>query len=343
MTCEEIFKYTDKYPTEDEIADYKANMALIYPPQVYLKMIDDVKVTRDYINEYLRHVKVYDRDEAFEAMERLGDRLAGKMWDEKTIGQREEIIHRDPQHAPKNWDALPQDFKENIKLTLLHNPSTIYITTPRGGHEALSIFAYANDIYKGQIPSDIERPYERWEFYEPLVRQEILKVEGFDNNDAWIWSQKPWSDLPDHVKNAFGNQTKGRTWMDDPSNDIKRVVFVDDIVASGIQVGNVSKIIEHRLELDDVYGVHLCHRAPEHLYRPAPLMDKNREMFDTETIGIDEFDKRFKDKTIKPEDVVTCVFPWSIADGRADNIVEELYGDRQHTFARKERRTPRQP
>ena len=72
---------------------------------------------REYFEDYLQHVMVYDRDDIISMCYDLGQQIEEK-YPEK-----------------------------------LHSDHSIFVTTPRGGHEVLSIFAYTNDLKKEQIPS----------------------------------------------------------------------------------------------------------------------------------------------------------------------------------------------
>jgi len=95
LTCEDIEKVASEYPKR--------------PPK-------GGEMSRKEFREYLRHLKVLNRDETYELMKNL----------------RADMFNAYPD--------LPYD---------------TYVTTPTGGHEMLSIYSYANRLSKNQIPSDV--------------------------------------------------------------------------------------------------------------------------------------------------------------------------------------------
>ena len=247
------------------------------------QMVDAIYVKTKYMDpeerkfeeDYLRHVKVYDRDEAYEAFKNIGDWI------------------------------------ESDTPGILKDPSTIFVTTPRGGHEMLSIFAYANDIDKEQIPSDIT-----WEFnIEPDVRDEYrtrtitedsirdkeVSFEMIDMGDADMF---------------------GRDWMEHTSNAVRNIFIVDDIIASGQQVQKTAATLEDMFPNANINSVTLCKRDETH---PDIKIKVKNYYTDTKTTGIDRFiELRGKGKL--ENEYITCLFPHACPDGRSDRIMVELMG-----------------
>lgn len=261
--------------------------------------------SREFTKEYLKNVVVYNRDEEYEAMKRMGDELAGQIWRDMTLPERAKARFgfADMSITDLGWEQLDEEQKHELKKRILNNTNTIYITTPRGGHEMLSIFAYANDIKKRNIPSDIvKRP--------PLDQH----PEGQINLSA---------------------ETYGENWLGDWTDEIQRIVFVDDIIASGEQIKKLGQKMDKDFPDAKIYSAHLCHRRePRQLYdweidrynKHAVDIYENRSVYDVETTGIATAGIDFEEdgKIFEP---VTCMFPHACPDGKSDWILQLLYGN----------------
>lgn len=87
----------------------------------------------DQVLEYIDHIVMLDRQDQYTLCEQLGKKLDNQI--RKNSGGK------------ANMQSL----------------STYFITSPRGGHEVLGIFSYANDLSKHQIPSDWDKNFEKGE------------------------------------------------------------------------------------------------------------------------------------------------------------------------------------
>ncbi|RLE65096.1 MAG: hypothetical protein DRJ47_06270, partial [Thermoprotei archaeon] len=113
ITCEDIDEFIDAYiETHEDIELYVSERGLEH------RVIDKIE-EREYLIQYLKHVKCLDRIEVYRACRAIGKRL-----------------------------------RSELKLSL-DSPLNMYLTSPRGGYETLSIFAYANDLMKRNIPVDL--------------------------------------------------------------------------------------------------------------------------------------------------------------------------------------------
>lgn len=299
---------------------------------------------RDYTKEYLHNVKVFDRDEEYRMFKELGNTLAHRIWDLMSDEERANVLSKS---EAEEWESgtAPEEFMAHRRKKILSNCGNIYITTPKGGHECLSIFAYANGLDKTNMPSDIVPPWDKWERED---RQKILDEfmfaigeGGGDKSKYTYLLQRSYSHLPKELQIYLGNKTIGRTWMGRDSCPVKRVIMVDDIVASGEQVKLIDQETLRVLGRDvALWGVHLCHRRPEDVYHRSPIEDLNREVWGQTTTGIEIFDQIYEEtppSEIEREmagQVITCAFPHSIPDGRSDDLLSGLYGGRTHTEKR---------
>lgn len=227
--------------------------------------------------DYLHNVKVYDRDEAYEAFKNIGDWI------------------------------------ENDTPGILKDPSTIFVTTPRGGHEMLSIFTYANDISKEQIPSDIQWSHVAHEGHNAMHEHEYRKDP-----------HKP----PVNNNTKYFTEIYGIDWMEDVSEPIKNIFIVDDIIASGDQIHKTATTLEKMFPDANINSITLCKRSDD-VVSPALPIEIKKYYTDSETIGIHEF-KLAKNNDVPMEDnqYITCLFPHACPDGDSDKLMIELMGER---------------
>jgi len=273
----------------------------------------------------------------------IGNTLAHRIWNVMSDEERANVLSRS---EAEEWESgsTREEFMAHHKKKILANCGNIYITTPKGGHECLSIFAYANGLDKINMPSDIVPPWDKWERED---RQKILDEfmlaigDSGDKSKYTYLLQRSYSHLPEELQIYLGNKTIGRTWMGRDSCPVKRVIMVDDIVASGEQV----KLIDQetlRVLGNDValWGVHLCHRRPEDVHYKSHIEEEGHEVWGQTTTGIETFDQIYEEtppSEIGREmngQVITCAFPHSIPDGRSDDLLSSLYGGRTHTEKR---------
>ena len=238
-------------------------------------------LTQEEARRYLRNVKVYDRAEVYVAMERAAE-----------------------ERLP------PSDRSANL-----------YVTTPRGGHELLSILSYAANLSKGNIPSDIVSRGEK---------EAALYVHPADSGHSWLQhllqelSNVPlevpitfsnlrystWNDqrkkkhpyeanvlatmeefLDNHIKRML-EPAEVRTWLGDrpiPSGDI---YLVDDIIASGEQTLKAYSKLRQSFPDKLIHGIFLCQRKAGHGLPDVPVIDT-----DGTTIPVSQalYDDSFRD------------------------------------------------
>jgi hypothetical protein len=240
-----------------------------------IKFADNTQLIKDY----LHHVKVYDRDEIYTAFKRIGKQIKS--------------------NYPKYRN-------------ILRDSSTIYVTTPRGGHEMLSIFAYANGIKKEQIPSDITwqldlKPEAREEYgidaiTEDWIREKEVSFEMVDTKDIHMF---------------------GKDWMGNRSEEVKTIFIVDDIIASGQQINRTAGELSEMFPDAEINSITLCKREDE----DCDMLESITECYytDTETIGIEKF-KELREQGEIDNEYITCLFPHACPDGRSDDIMIELMG-----------------
>jgi len=257
---------------------------------------------RDYTRDYLKHVKVYDRDEEYRAFKRIGDKIAARIWSDMTPYERSSLIgatgfeNREWADVPPN-NIGPMIYDKNgLKSRLLSQDDTIYVTSPRGGHEMLSIFSYANNIAKNNIPSDIIGGREAWDRLPSYEKSLSLKKLGVPIEDASEYIKHPWSKLPRRVQNKILKGGWGKNWLGDATGRIKKIFIVDDIVASASQMRQMVDEIKKKFPEAEMYSVHLCHRnAPrphDNPLDPFNTEDPNygHAFWDTRTLGIEDWE-----------------------------------------------------
>ncbi|MBU0777678.1 hypothetical protein KKF82_05430, partial [Patescibacteria group bacterium] len=290
-----------------------------------------------YFEDYLQHVMVYDRDDIVSMCYDLGKQIEKKYPD------------------------------------TLHSPHSIFITTPRGGHEILSIFAYTNDLAKEQLPSHIRN----------ISKDEEKRIKKMVKRGV----EFPFFTLPNELgtyrniteaQEAYKHLQEGNypiipdIWLSTMSNffrnEIKTVFIIDDIIASGEQMKQaVPKLLkffnEYRTtildEFVDVIPIVLAKRKDwfEEYHEYASVFEKT--LYITETVGLEKWDKArelIQDQrkgfiTPKPELIVdydkliTVRFPWGSPDGESDKILTTLYESRRglERIERKQRRCSIEP
>ena len=256
---------------------------------------------KDYFIDYLQHVMVYDRDDIYKMCVRLGDQI-----EQKYPGK-------------------------------LHDPHTIFVTTPRGGHEVLSIFSYANDLDKIQIPSHIRSISE--EEYKMYKRRMSLELESESYQFQHI------KDLVKAYEKAIEYKTKNNNpiipdiWLDNQAdyirNEIKIVFVIDDIIASGEQMlqtlSNVSEFFNYKVEIipvvlvdrkdDDIDAIYGTEIVGTKVWDEARDFWKNSEDW--------SFGRKIRVKTEKYDSLITVRFPWGSPDGESDKILTTLYESRR--------------
>ena len=273
----------EKHMNEDEfiafkevISPYRVSVERIMEFIETIKFENDIQFTKDY----LHHVKVYDRDEIYAAFKRIGKQI-----------------------------------KDNYSKysNILRDSSTIYVTTPRGGHEMLSIFAYANGIKKEQIPSDIT-----WQID---IKPELQEEYGLSAiTDEWIREKEISFEMND-TENVH---MFGKDWMGNKSKEIKTIFIVDDIIASGKQIDRTTGELRDMFPNAEINSITLCKRETEEYMLESIA---KRYYNDIETIGIEKF-KELRSQDKLDHEYITCLFPHACPDGRADDIIIELMGDR---------------
>jgi len=277
---------------------------------------------RNYFEDYLQHVMTYDRDDIFKMCVRLGDQI-----ERKYPGK-------------------------------LHDSHSIFITTPRGGHEVLSIFAYANDLKKEQIPSHIRNINKS----EQKVINRAMKSDKPGFITAWTYGV---SDIPETAKDiaeAFTHIQYDNLpiipdiWLETMSNyfrnKVETVFIIDDIIASGEQmiqaVNKIYKFFNGKIEIVPIVLI------KRHDFIKIFSENIEKTIYDTETVGIRQWDEAqslIEDQrkgwgTPKPElvkafdSLITVRFPWGAPDGESDKILTKLYEGRRglERIERKQRR-----
>jgi len=294
---------------------------------------------RDYFEDYLQHVMVYDRDDIVDMCHNLGKQI-----EEKYPGK-------------------------------LHSPHSIFVTTPRGGHEVLSIFAYTNDLKKEQIPSNIRkitndeaeiirRNIEQGETEHTLLGfGEVVKGEEIESGYEHL-KEGNYPIIPNIWLNTMSNFFK---------NKIETVFIIDDVIASGEQIEQIyNKINNFFNRKVEIILIILVKRKdvgkPDYIERKPTSTDEfimkiyesiyEKILYDTETVGLAEwhmvreimYDKSFITSKFEEEkqiydSLITVRFPWGSPDGESDKILTTLYESRRglERIERKQRRCALEP
>ena len=325
-----------------------------------------------YERDYFNNVRVLSRDELYDVAVDLGKQLSGgfdlvaetyRSWAIVETAYGDTSKFRDASSedlrgwlaSDEKWqfmgrhssDHLRKQFVEEKGITdILSDPNTIFITTPRGGFEFLSIFSYANGLSKAQLPTDI---ISEWE----LNVEDYIKPEKGDFVEGISW---PDEELP-------SNEFFGYTWLGDVSMPIKRVVIVEDIVESGDQQRRTREAIRGRFgSTVDVLSVAACGRRWPHPH------DYNRMFWDDEVkdyvdckpdvpghyatscgeglVNVfqeakygyevheladwrERMDAWLENyQNVAGPALATCAFPWSITDSRPSLYLRDVYGTR---------------
>ena len=188
--------------------------------------------------------------------------------------------------------------------------NTVFITSPRGGLELLSIFAYANHLDKMHFPQLLE---------------EKATPAGF-------------------TILASSNALKPNQW-----NAVKRIVFLDDIIASGEQTRDAIGGLWTKYSSTDVklYSASMCKRT-----YPREWDDISspglREILEKNSVSVyktisangygalhSELQAGDDDKPVAVADLtealseknkfISCAFVWSLPDGESDMAMTDLY------------------
>lgn len=327
------------------------NLKGVTPDKIDHLLVDAKRLDmKNYFEDYLQHVMVYDRDDIFKMCINLGEQIEEKYPD------------------------------------ALHSPHSIFITTPRGGHEVLSIFAYANDLKKEQIPShikgidkdEIRIALETKEREEKDNSESVNEIEDEDENEEYVELYYPFEEEEELAyypsnQDIIDHYNKGNypvipdIWLLTDTfylqNNILRVFIIDDIIASGDQMSKAYMKIEHFFKNKTEVPIHI---TPVVLIKAKNIeidfLTLKNTIYDTETVGINNWDiARYDSKlaetgqtmsigeleeTIKIyESLITVRFPWGSPDGDSDEILTKLYEGRRglDRMERKQRRCILEP
>ena len=291
---------------------------------------------RDYFEDYLQHVMVYDRDDIVSMCYDLGKQI-----EKKYPGK-------------------------------LHSPHSIFVTTPRGGHEVLSIFAYTNDLKKEQIPSHIRylKEFEK----EILIKDCPSKLSKGTAKFLGIGrAEEEKEDIEKMCKYLEKEECPimPDIWLNTTttyySNKIETVFIIDDIIASGEQmlqaVDKLQRFFNQKVEIIPI--VLVKRKEFIRILKENSVLEKT--LYNTETVGKTEWDearefveqqnREFMTPGIEefmspnPEliedydKLITVRFPWGSPDGESDKILTTLYESRRglERIERKQRRCAIEP
>lgn len=245
----------------------------------------ETKNTKD-MEQYLAHIQCYNQDNIMQISQNMFNNWESRM---------------------KQWNSNNLHLISNTNE--FDNNSTIYITSPKGGLEILSNFAYANKahIKKRNIPYD--------------------------------WDTKNYNKVL---------ETSSLPYSYDIITDVNDIVYIDDIFMSGEQFSSAKIAIANKLqemgisnkEMPRIHYMAIAGNMDriEHtsIYYTQENINKydpsvNGKEWHTITIG----DKlSFDHKTHYPK-VSACVFPYSIPDGDHHKIARILY-NKYHKFTHRE-------
>jgi hypothetical protein len=241
----------------------------------------------------------------------------------------------------KKWDKLTPDARADQRNHILAH--TTYLTIPRGGHEVMGQFAYANGITdKALFPSDIEYSPEPTDDEVQAAATFITHHSGgkLESNDASQIKMLMQHFLAEHPKYAKGHV--GTTWLDE-SHPIERVAFIDDTLQSGAETRDAVSAIREKFS-DDVplYTVHVARRPISETDGDAPIPE-NQMAAGILMSGPAKFAQRFNDldramvvgdaaradeaRRKLNRDWVTVVFPHACSDTPADAGPQKLLRD----------------
>jgi len=317
-----------------------------------------------YDRDYFNNVKVFTRDDLYDVAVELGKQLSGgydliaETYRQWKIAQRwgaSDIAPLEGASAEmlRRWMGVDEEWQRTGRSSslryrsefvekhgvddILADPHTIFITTPRGGFEFLSIFSYANNLGKARLPTDVVSTWE-------LAVEDIL--EG----------GKPGWEVP-------VNEYFGYTWLGDASMPIHRIVIVDDIVESGDQQQRTRQAVRERFGPDiEVLSIAACGRRWPHPneYNRMFWNETEREYVECSPDVSGEYaapceeglvnvfsQARYGHEVLELQDwrdrmdawlknyknaagpfLCTCAFPWSITDSRPSLYLRDVYGTR---------------
>lgn len=232
--------------------------------------IDETTLDEEYVKEYLNHIKCYNRD------------------DLKELSKK----------AYADFDIKVSDIAKASGINNSYGKgSTIYVTSPRGGFEILSDFAYANQLEKANVPYDLEK--DEWN------ERDVLRAESLPYGYA--------------------------------ISDVNDIVFVDDIYMSGEQcekaIGVLKRQIEnYEIDPEEIPRFHYIALVGN---KDNKYLDHHKSEWDTFTIADEHsFERISEEQTKKYENipkeewfkgVSAVVFPFSVPDGNRHFIARDLY------------------
>lgn len=232
-------------------------------------------VRKSMVEKYIAKIKCYNKND----LEELSVKAYKDFWSDLNTKQSDlESKH----HAVKAYD-------ENY---------TIYLTSPRGGFDTLSSFAYANHLEKKHTPFDLYP----------------------DNSEGPLLTTVGANSLP------YGSKIP----------DVGDIVYIDDICMSGeqqtkaydeiIRTIETLKIPIHeypRLHYIALAGSDKVIKEESGRRRVVPEEETERP-WESVTIGEVHNIER-NPKTYEYHDISAIVFPFSIPDGERHRIARELY------------------
>jgi hypothetical protein len=214
---------------------------------------------------------------------------------------RELSIKMQEDFNKKSLDQYEYDYNKYIKY------NTVYVTSPRGGFEVLSAYAYANNLSKQNFPVD---------FYGKEVGLDSSNVKsGSMGNICMASKSMPYGSTID---------------------DISDIVFIDDICMSGEQQNRAYE------ELDDmIKKFKITPKERPRLHYMAIIGSKdqividektgrrrvkpvNRKTWDSVTFG-EERDFSYNNTTKEYNDISATMFPYGVPDGDRHFRAWKLY------------------
>jgi hypothetical protein len=250
---------------------------------------DQYNIGKEGMEQYIKQLRCYNDNDITKISQNMHDEWQKRMSD----------------YTVKHFQTIDDSNR-------FENKKTIFITSPRGGNQILTIFSYANygDVSKSNIPFD-------WEQHKKFT------------NDGYKQTLKTVSMPYEH------NYIK----------DVNDIVYLDDIFMSGEQFGKALSNIKSRLEelqisneqLPRIHYMSIAGNMPR-IKDKEQIIDKptykqpthiNDLKWFTYTVGDKrKFDHHYDD----PYPFTSaCVFPFSIPDGNHHKYARKLY-DKFHKF-----------
>jgi hypothetical protein len=340
-TKENLEWLTDKYPNPnmDAVKGYITNLAETNPKddrihelkEKYLEIgektisktdlftvlaykMEEIKTEKRKEESFKENAKYYNRG----LMGTLG------LSDQESPYDLDELVETHMKSKERKFDKgdikIIKDSLETIRSKAFSNiqgavpassEETIYVTSPRGGHEILSIYSYANKLKKENIPSDILRKGE----------VNIL--------------QNPSYQTFEHL--SSGHKLKydvdiGMTYLGNTSGDIKRVVVIDDVVGSGQQMWQYYSTLRKKFPNAQIYYNTLAYRKFEYQsmgrdYDIKQTLKETKSRMNTLFSDRGYSEIIYADETIGTQGLakgekgyIGVVFPWAVPDGSSDKI-----------------------